>query len=171
MISKRLNKSRSMVAASVFFSLCGAAAVQAQDTPAGYWPLDDMSGATAADASGNGRNGTLQAGGWTSDAKVGKSALSLDGHGGVDVADSVIDTSKSFTVSAWVKLRSTEGFQTFVSLDGERVSGFFLQLRSSGNFGMTRIEADNPDARGVVAGSLEQAEPNVWYHLIGVHDA
>ncbi|BDI28527.1 hypothetical protein CCAX7_005780 [Capsulimonas corticalis] len=174
MISKRFNISRSLAAAAVFISACGVAAPQARaaEAAAGYWPLDEGTGTTTADAGGQGATGTLMDGaGWATDAKVGKSALALGGHGSVDVANSVIDTSQSFTVSAWVKLKTVGGFQTFVSIDGDKISGFFLQLRSSGNFGFTHYEADNPDSRSAIAGALAQTEPNVWYHLIGVYDA
>ena len=41
----------------------------------------------------------------------------------------LIDTTRSFTVSAWVNLSNTDGYQTFVSQDGSQVSGFYLQLR------------------------------------------
>ncbi len=50
----------------------------------------------------------------------------------------VIDTSGSFTVSAWVNLANTNGYQTFVSGDGSQVSGFYLQLRGDVNSVLSR---------------------------------
>lgn len=68
---------------------------------AGYWRLDEGTGATAADASGNGATGVLQGGASWAAGKVGPSALSLNGWSGyVDVPRAVVDTSKSYSVAA-----------------------------------------------------------------------
>ncbi len=47
-----------------------------------YWPLDDGSGATARDVSGNGQDGTVEGAVWvpSADAKVGTGALRFDGQ-------------------------------------------------------------------------------------------
>ena len=159
-----------LLLALVFFVSVPFAARSAPDSPAGAWTFDDGTGTAAADAAGA-NPGALQGdAAWTTDAKVGSHALSLSGKGNVDVPQSVIDTTKSYTVSAWVKLKQTTGFQTFVSVDGNSVSGFFLQMRDSGNFALTLLTADSPSA-AVVASSINPVEPDTWYHLVGVHDA
>ena len=85
----------------------------------------------------------------------------------------VIDTTQSFTVSAWVYLTSTSGYQTFVSQDGTQISGFFLQLRAdTGRFAFTRPAYDSPKALGIIASAPNIIpQPNEWYHLAGVYDA
>jgi alpha-N-arabinofuranosidase len=138
---------------------------------AGYWPLDEGSGNATSDASGHGMNGVLKNGAWSSAARIGQSALDLNGRGSVDVSDSVLDTSRSFTVSAWVKFKNATGYQTIISVDGEQVSGFFLQLQNTGKFGFVRPEEDRVGAPIAAATSLNQVDPNVWYHLVGVYDA
>ena len=84
----------------------------------------------------------------------------------------MIDTTQSFTVSAWVYLTSTSGYQTFVSQDGTQISGFFLQLRAdTGRFAFTRPAYDSPKALGIIASAPNIIpQPNEWYHLAGVYD-
>ena len=100
-----------------------------------YW-FDEGTGTTAADSSGNNNNATLLgSAGWTT-GTVGPFALSESGIPGsyADISTDVVDTTKSFTVAAWVKLTTLPGYQTFVSEDGVNVGGnaqsaFFLQKR------------------------------------------
>src|SRR5258707_1256221 len=97
----------------------------------GYWKFDEGSGTTASDASGDGYTGTLQSGAGWATGQIGSHALSLNGSNTsyVDIPNTVVDTTQSFSVAAWVKLNSTRGKQTFVSLDGNLVSAFSLQLQ------------------------------------------
>ncbi|BDI28343.1 hypothetical protein CCAX7_003940 [Capsulimonas corticalis] len=135
----------------------------------GYWPCDEGAGETLADKSGHGHNGTFQAGAaWSKEGKMGKGAVSFPQPGGVEIPEPVIDTSKSFTVMAWVKLNSLTslngGFQTFVSMDGADQSGFFLQTRDDTHrFGFTMHPYHADATTPLVVGQ--------WYHIAGVYDA
>src|SRR5580692_1672957 len=115
----------------------------------GHWTFDEGSGTTAADSSGNGHPLTLQGGaGWTTGV-VGPYALSVTPQQDAASSGPVIDTSASFTVSAWVKLDNTNGYQTFVSEDGSNVAAFYLQLRGdTGRFAFTRLAYDSTAAYG-----------------------
>src|SRR5467141_161839 len=99
--------------------------------PAAYLTFDEGTGIVAHDSSGNNKNAALfGAAGWTT-GLVGPFALSLPGLPGsyAEIPGDVLDTTKSYTVAAWVKLKDVNGFQTFVSEDGAFQSAFFLQLR------------------------------------------
>ncbi len=138
----------------------------------GYWPFDEGKGASVADKSGNGHTGYLQAGAaWTPDHKPGNlAAVSFPSAGGVEIANPVIDTAHSFTVSAWVKLANTDGYQTFVSADGGTVSGFYLQLsRDTGKFAFTRLVSDS-HSDGVRADATDGPQTGVWYNLTGAYN-
>jgi alpha-L-arabinofuranosidase len=105
---------------------------------------------------------------------VGPSALSLGGNRQyAAAAGPVIDTTQSFTVSAWVNLNNTNGYQTFVSQDGSQVSGFYLQLRGdSHQFAFTHLAYDSPSALGTIAtASGVIPQPGEWYLLTGVYNA
>jgi hypothetical protein len=83
------------------------------DFPFFYWRLDEISGTTAADASGNGRTGTYQAGttrgvaGATSD---GDAAVSFNGASNSRVTGNNLTTNpQSFSIEAWFKTKTNTG--------------------------------------------------------------
>ncbi|MEV6448233.1 LamG-like jellyroll fold domain-containing protein [Amycolatopsis sp. NPDC051716] len=156
--------------AGVPVAVAPAASADADPALAGHWAFDDGSGTTAADTAGS-HPATLAGGaGWGPGIRGG--ALTTDGANGfADAGAPVLDTTKSFSVSSWVKLDKTAGFQTFVSVDGSQVSNFFLQFRDdSRRFAFTRLAGDAP-ADGVVASANFDPVAGQWYQLAGVYDA
>ena len=160
-------------------ALAGAASAMAAQAPTltGHWAFDEGSGATASDGSGGGHPLTLQGGAAWGPGVVGaQRALGRGLNGDQQYAQSaapVIDTTQSFTVSAWVYLNNVNGYQTFVSQDGSQISGFFLQLRGDTHqFAFTRPAYDSPKALGIIATDTAVIpQPDEWYHLTGVYDA
>jgi alpha-L-arabinofuranosidase len=136
----------------------------------GSWRLDEGAGSTAADGSAGGHDGTLTGGaGWTAGV-VGPAAAHFDGTSGyIDTPASIVDTTQSFSVAAWVRSAAT-GFRTAVSVDGEQVSGFFLQQRGDGRFAFTLLASDSPAAPAAVAAAPGTLTTGQWYHLVGVYD-
>jgi Alpha-L-arabinofuranosidase C-terminal domain/Concanavalin A-like lectin/glucanases superfamily/Carbohydrate binding domain len=131
--------------------------------------FDEGTGIYAADSVGDHPATLMGQAGWVT-GLVGPFALGLPGLSGsyADIASTVVDTTQSFSVAAWVKLNNTNGYQTFVSEDtpgGE--AAFFLQLRAdTGQFSFT-VPYDffvNPQ-------SLFTPVAGQWYHLAGVYDA
>jgi hypothetical protein len=116
---------------------------------------------------------TPQKAGWT-DGIVGPHALLVTGGGGADAPKPAVDTTKSYTVAAWVKLSSLDGYQTLVSIDGAHISSFFLQLRGdSGKLALSVLPHDSntdPGQAGIASMTSKPAL-NTWYHLAGVYDA
>src|SRR5581483_12166981 len=105
---------------------------------------------------------------------VGPSSLSVNGNQQyAAAAGPVIDTTQSFTVSAWVNLNNTNGYQTFVSQDGSQVSGFYLQLRGDTHrFAFTHLAYDSPSALGTIAAASSIIpQPGEWYLITGVYNA
>jgi alpha-L-arabinofuranosidase len=149
----------------------GAAPLTA--TLIGHWAFDEGTGTTAADSSGGGHPLTLQGGASWTTGVVGPHALAVTPQEDAASSGPVIDTSKSFTVSAWVNLANTNGYQTFVSEDGTQVAGFYLQLRAdTGRFAFTRLAYDSTAAYGAIASATAIVpQPGVWYQLTGVYDA
>lgn len=83
-----------------------------------------------------------------------------------------LDTSRDFSVSAWVWLGDTSGWRTAISQDATEVSGFYLQYSPVDNaWAFSMPSADSVNARRVRA--VAPAAPRIgeWEHLIGVHDA
>ncbi|MBU6427178.1 hypothetical protein KGQ27_02965, partial [Patescibacteria group bacterium] len=104
----------------------------------GHWTFDEGSGATAADSSGNGNNGTLVNGpAWVA-GKIGQ-ALSFNGTNNlVSIpGSSIFDFQGDFTVSAWVKTTSS-GAVVGRALNNQSVlwriyNGFFEYQTSGAN--------------------------------------
>jgi alpha-L-arabinofuranosidase len=137
---------------------------------AAYLTFDEGHGTVAADSSGNNNNATLiGAARWTTGV-VGPSALGLPGVPGsyAQIPGDVVDTTKSYTVAAWVKLNTVgKVYQTFVSEDGDGQSAFFLQLRGDTNQFSFTILYDF----STLPQSGFTPMVGVWYHLAGVYDS
>jgi alpha-L-arabinofuranosidase len=138
--------------------------------PAAYLTFDEGNGTVAADSSGNNNNATLiGAAGWTT-GLIGPIALGLPGGAGsyAQIPGDVVDTTKSYTVAAWVKLNTVgKVYQTFVSQDGDGQSAFFLQLRGDTNQFSFTILYDF----STLPQSGFTPVVGVWYHLAGVYDS
>ncbi|WP_405976364.1 LamG domain-containing protein [Streptomyces sp. NBC_00988] len=140
-------------------------------TSGAYWPLDEGSGTSSRDATGDANTATLKAGASWTTGKVGSSAVSLTGGSTsyVDIPTTAVDTSASYSVSAWVRLNSLTANQTFASIDGTNISPFYLQLNGSGQFAFTVRSADSTGASYQQAAGTTAAT-GTWYHLTGVYD-
>ncbi|MCA9235996.1 MAG: carbohydrate binding domain-containing protein [Planctomycetales bacterium] len=154
-------------------TLLAVGPIPAVPTPTAHWTFDEGMGTVAVDSAGSGLNATLGAGATWTDGNIGSHALNLNGtsSGVAAYGAPVVDTSGSFSVSAWVNFASLSGYQTVVSIAGDTVAGFFLQLRGdTGTFAFTRLGSDaNVGATYVAAPTAP--ETGVWHHLVGVNDA
>ncbi|MGL5864243.1 MAG: LamG-like jellyroll fold domain-containing protein [Dermatophilaceae bacterium] len=124
------------------------------------YPLDS----TAEDAVGD-RDATLVGNPGYVAAKRG-SGVELNGSPQyIDTGAPLLDTSRDYSASAWVKLdRVDDGFQTVVSQDGAAASDFFLQYAGTERrFAMTFVGIRTLGPDTPVVGR--------WYHLAGVRDS
>ncbi|MGA5344382.1 LamG-like jellyroll fold domain-containing protein [Streptomyces griseoincarnatus] len=130
----------------------------------GHWSLDEGTGTTAKDDGPNGKALTLTEGAtWTTG--VSGSGLKFDGQSQFARTDGpVLDTTGSYTVSAWVTLDALPGnYATAVSQDGRRqASPFYLQ------YGQGAFAFSTP--AGQRARLETRPELGRWYHLVGVRD-
>ncbi|MFE2215092.1 LamG domain-containing protein [Streptomyces canus] len=141
------------------------------DTATHWWKLAEGSGTTTADSTGT-LNATLSGGySWTSDSSRGN-AVTLNGTTGYgSTTGPAVDTSKSFTVSAWVKVNSLSANSTFLSQNGTTNNGF--QLYYSSGAQLWAFGRHSTDADGAVWRATYGGKPVVgrWTHLVGVYDA
>ncbi|WP_243716159.1 LamG-like jellyroll fold domain-containing protein [Actinomadura darangshiensis] len=128
-----------------------------------FYPFGEGSGTTTADAVGD-HDATLVGGPqWT----TGHDGPGLQLKGSSQFADTgaaILDTTGSYSVSAWVKLDRRGSFATAVSQDGPSNSAFFLQYSGADDrfaFSFAGVRALAPAA----------PETGKWYHLTGVRDA
>jgi RHS repeat-associated protein len=140
--------------------------------PVGRWRLDETTGLTAADTSGNSpATATTSGVTWSSDH--GGSVL-LDGDDGwLGTAGPVLDTTRAYTVAAWVKLdASVSGEAYAVSQDGGVRSGFYLGYYDSLNRWAFYLCQPNTQSSGCSAIARSNAAPafGTWTHIAGVYD-
>jgi autotransporter-associated beta strand protein len=135
-------------------------------TPTHWWKFDQTSGDTPDSVTTGGLtmkliNGSVYAAGRLDNA------LQLDGVNDYGkVAASALDSSKPFTVMAWVNWSGASGTNTVLSLDD---SPFVLQKRGdNGRFAITMRSAVSGGTEVTVA-SVTLPTPNTWHHLAGVY--
>lgn len=164
------NKYRYVVSDNVGNTDTATSANVAHTAYGAHWTFDAGSGSTAVDSSGNANTGTLQAtAGWTT-GKVGTNALSLTGAttSYVDVPNTVVDTSESYSVSTWLKHTNLTGIQSYASISGSAVSPFYLQLKS-GKFTFTQYATDSTTATTTTSMGVNPVV-GTWYHVVGVYN-
>ncbi|HEX9045598.1 MAG TPA: LamG domain-containing protein [Verrucomicrobiae bacterium] len=145
--------------------------------PRGVWTFDQLKGRTFLDSSGCGNDTVLHGDGsaWTKDGKVGAGAFLLDGSTYAEAAGPVINTAQSFTVAAWVKFFELQNnrCETVLSVDGNEVSGFYLQysIYAGNRLVFNRLASDSANGKPKWAKSGFIPATNIWYHLAGVYNA
>ena len=141
--------------------------------PKAYWKMDEASGATRAeDTQGAFPAGTHGGASFGTTGKVGK-ALHLPGSTGyAQTTGPVVDSTKSFSVSAWARLTTKTVTPVVVSQEG--TVGSALQLYYSSNYDRWIFNMQTPDSMTptyVRAQSIVPPTLNAWTHLTGVYDA
>jgi len=136
-----------------------------------YWTFDQGTGTSATDSSGNGNTGTLQAAASWTTGNVGPYAVNLTGatNSFVSTPAPVIDSSQSYSVSAWVKPSSITGNnKTIVAIDGSAISPFYLQI-AGGQYGFA-LRGSDSTASALTTANGVAATVGTWTHLVAVHD-
>ncbi|MET9398681.1 LamG-like jellyroll fold domain-containing protein [Kitasatospora sp. NPDC002965] len=84
-----------------------------------------------------------------------------------------IDTTQSYTVAAWVKLNSTNGYQNVVNQTGSERSPFYLQYSAA--FGRWALVLPGEDYAntGSYYSAVDDHDPQLgaWTHLAGTYNA
>jgi len=129
----------------------------------GFWPFDEGSGTVAGDAAGDNDATLIGGAAWTA-GRSGSALLLSGAQQWADTGASILDTSGNYSVAAWVRLDSLDGWATAVSQDGDQRSAFFLQYSDADD----RLALSFPGGRALAPAA---PEPGRWYHLVGVRDA
>lgn len=141
--------------------------------PVAAYGMNQGTGSTVADSSGNGITGTISGASWSTTSKYGK-ALSFNGAANyVDLGNpSALNSTGSMTWSAWVyatanpvddgqivaRSTDTAGWQFKTSPDTGRRT-FAIAVRGSGAAGHTQRYSNTVLSLGT------------WYHVAGVYNA
>ncbi len=144
--------------------------VKGAEKPSGTWHLDNtLTDSTTATQHPLTSTGTA----WDARARSGTGAVKLNGTSAyLATSGAVLDTTKSFTVSAWARLEKKDVNYTVLSQAGTNASGFQLYYSSYSNAWIfNRHQTDVVDP--VITRSYGTKPPvlNAWTHLAGVYNA
>ncbi|MEU0806046.1 LamG-like jellyroll fold domain-containing protein [Streptomyces sp. NPDC005970] len=139
------------------------------------WQLDEGAGTTEAEGSTPPRTLGLHGGAATGAEGVAGRALSLNGTDGYASTDlSVADTTRGFSVSAWVKLSEIPDHAAMVASQiGNHTASFELYYSASyDRWVFNTFAADEPGATIVraMAGTPGGVKAGEWTHLVGAYD-
>ncbi|WP_375496750.1 putative Ig domain-containing protein [uncultured Jatrophihabitans sp.] len=140
-----------------------------------YWPLDEGSGTTANDSSPANVGGTLSGGASWTPGVVGPNAVQLNAaDGAVTGSGPAIDTSQSFTVTAYARADSAtasgSNTGTVASVDGTNVSAFAI-VATGGHWALARPASDSTTATITVNTATSTITAGQWYQLTAVYDS
>ncbi|WP_020390015.1 LamG-like jellyroll fold domain-containing protein [Kribbella catacumbae] len=140
--------------------------------PVAAWSFDDGSGGTAADSATPAHPLTLAGGAAFDDAGRDGGSIQLDGVDDyAETPTTVVDTSQSFTVSAWARVTSVKE-AVVVGAAGNISSAFELYYSGSLNrWVFMRVKTDTMSPVNVKALSDEPAVVGAWTLVTGVYDA
>ncbi|MEH0577820.1 LamG domain-containing protein [Streptomyces sp. B21-108] len=139
--------------------------------PLSQWSMDEGTGTTAADAVG-GRTATLYGSAtWSDHARLGKSVQGNGTSSYAATTSAVLDTTKSFTASAWVRLTATSHDSVALAQAGTNGSAFALYYSTSANAWVFNRYASDV-VTPTISRSTSTTTPavGVWTHLMGVYD-
>jgi uncharacterized protein (TIGR03790 family) len=141
---------------------------------AAHWKLDESSGTTASDSSGNGNTGTLVNGPvWTMGNISG--ALSFDGvDDRIDITDSSsLEGMPAITISAWIRstLTGTDNYQRIV--DKYYASAYSFYITNPGIISAAIYTTGTGGGASDWAGGQfgKTLTANVWQHVVFVWDS
>ncbi|MET9627638.1 LamG-like jellyroll fold domain-containing protein [Lentzea sp. NPDC006480] len=142
--------------------------------PIGAWNLDEKTGDQISPSVGN-QQGQVYRGTLGNPGRIinGPTAVSLPGgtDSRIDLS-TVLDTSQSFSVAAWVRLKSGGSSMTAVTQDGVDVAGFSLKYDGGANrWAFTMPERDEYNSPVTSAKATAEPRIGVWTHLAGTYDA
>ena len=137
----------------------------------GFWTLDQTSGTTAYDASGNGNDGTLMGDPKWTVGKIG-GALELDGtEDYVDCGNGdVLNITQQVTLAAWVKADSDFAYPDWSGIimrGGPNIDTFALYYNGPGQQVGFKTTGTNPEWMAVAAAGLFDDE---WHHVAATYD-
>ncbi|MEU3698485.1 LamG domain-containing protein [Streptomyces griseoviridis] len=144
--------------------------VKGAEQPSGIWHLDnDLTDATTATPHPLTSSGAA----YDSLARSGTGAAKLNGSSAyLSTSGAVLDTSKSFTVSAWARLTKKDVNYTVLSQAGTNASGFQLYYSTAYNAWIfNRHQTDATSSAITRSVGTKPPVLNTWTHLAGIYDA
>lgn len=135
-----------------------------------YWPLDETSGTTATDATGNGNDGTIEDATLGSDGILGRTSYTFDGDDYVSGATDIQALRETASLSAWIKTTQDGSYYfwhapgiTGVESASDGNDIFWGWLNGDGRIGMRT-------GNGATALSDDPINDGDWHHVVLTRD-
>lgn len=139
----------------------------------GHWKLDETTGTSAADSSGNGRNGTmvsgLNAGTTGSYGAVGRS-LKFDGSDDMIHIPDFLGAESAISMSAWVKAESWTGPFRFIAGQAKHTNSDSVVEFNYGHATNTMSWTVRNAGNVNVITNFTPPQAGVWFHITGTYD-
>jgi hypothetical protein len=142
-------------------------------TLAGWWKLDEGTGNTTADSSGNGSTGQLVNGPIWSPGRTGQ-ALGFTGTNHVDLGNpAILRNLSALTVAAWVKPGGVNNGQSMIAWDSGSVNFYALNLKDSGSTALQGLTFQIQTNNGSESLFFNKFDWNTsqWYFVTGSFDS
>ncbi|TMQ91084.1 LamG domain-containing protein, partial [Actinomadura soli] len=153
--------------------LAGGATPPGTDLVA-HWSMDEPQGEPRVYSTAAPWKATVRGAATLGAAGQAGTAMRLDdmtqAHAGTDRP--LVNTTRSFAVSAWVRLEKGDRTRTVLSQDGTSRSGFYLKYDAAyQKWAFSKVKVDTgDDTTAYQAFSKEPAVLNSWTHLVGVYN-
>ncbi|MBN1162543.1 LamG domain-containing protein, partial [Patescibacteria group bacterium] len=143
------------------------------DPPVGHWQLDENTGTSAYDSSGNSNTGNLGTGTSSPEWAIGKFGSGLDFDGTDDYVDMGADYATEFdgpfTLSAWVNTPVNPAQDQQVVVGKGRFTYYYLEIDTDDDRANFDFDSGGSSA-GFVQSPIESAPDNTWVYITGVYD-
>ncbi|MCB9991475.1 MAG: DUF1566 domain-containing protein [Rhodospirillales bacterium] len=148
----------------------------------GHWKLDETSGTSAVDSSGNGNNGSMQNGlDAGNDSVTGKIDTALDFDGGDDYInagnDASLNITGSITLASWVKAGSFPASNAYKQFIAKGYDGTNSQFQfgfqndaTTGNVPRLIVGTWDGSYHGILYDYSSTIVTGQWYHITGTFD-
>jgi hypothetical protein len=142
----------------------------------GHWKLDETSGTTAVDSSGNGNNGTMQDGLDAGiDSVAGKVATGLEFEAtnqDVNISDNdiySIDTTNELTVSVWASFDAKDATRKAVVSKGAG-GAYEWEIRATTTDKICAYMSNTSGTNYLVSCTQSTYNADQWYHIVATFD-
>ncbi len=134
-----------------------------------YLPFDENSGTNAADATGNGWDGTLLSGAGWNPGKYG-SAASFNGTSNyVSLPTGIVSGLGDFSIAAWVNQTSVSTFSRIFDFGNSTTAYMMLTPRATSGSGTIRFAITVGSSAGEQQINGPSALPTGWHHVAVTH--
>jgi hypothetical protein len=136
----------------------------------GHWKLDEGTGTTAYDSSGNTNTGTLTNGPTWDQGKYSKGVSFDSSNDYIGAGNSTsLQITGALSLSAWVNFTDLSSQRYVIAKHGNTSNrSFGLFVNGSGKLKL-EVSGDGVDANMVVATGATTLSTNTWYHISGVY--